>query len=151
MILSVGFGAFAQSAPAELHLRMPGPSSYVDPSRMIHLQQSDGTVVFRIARDVPTNLEKGNGWQLGPHIPYPIREYDFIVPANLCQDMLNCDSGDQAVNVEEIHISGQHAARKAGIRFVIQNRGNDTYNVDVWMTDPQGNVEAVHESMLEVK
>jgi hypothetical protein len=146
-LLLFGAVSSAQTLTSSLGLRLPGPSAYPDPGQMIHLERQKDFIVFRIARDIPTTLEKGNDWDLGPHVPYPVMELDFYVPTAMCKDLLSCDSGNQLVDVVEVHITGQHVMRKAGLRYVIKN-GFGIYQVDAWMTDHEGDVAAVHTSML---
>jgi hypothetical protein len=144
--------AFAQATSSDsLTLRLPGPTSYPEPGQTIRIERQDAFVVFTIESQIPRALETGTQWSLGPHVPYPVRQLDFYVPESMCRDLLNCDTGSQLVNVAEVHITGQHAGRQAGLHFSIQKQEGAGFQVDAWMTDPEGNVEATHLSLLEVK
>lgn len=145
-------GAFAQTTSSDsLTLRMPGPTSYPEPGENIHVERREGFVVFTIESQIPRTLENGTQWSLGPNAPYPVRQLDFYVPESLCRDLLNCDTGSQLVNVVEVHITGQHVGRQAGLRFSIQKQEGAGFQVDAWMADPEGNIAAAHLGMLEVK
>lgn len=130
-------GTLALAADSSLILGQPITDG---PHDSIQVYQSGDMVTLHIGAHLDSQITQGNDWSLGAHVPYPIKELVFSIPASSCSDFLHCVSREP-VDVQEVHVTGQHVGRHAAISYSITPAAAPgVYNVHADVMDPDHNV-----------
>lgn len=130
-------GTLALAANSSLILGQPITDG---PHDSIQVYQDGDTVTLHIGSHLQSQITQGNDWSLGAHVPYPIKELVFSIPASACSDFLHCVT-QGPVDVQEVHITGQHVARQAAISYSITPSATPgVYDVHADVMDPDNNV-----------